>query len=159
MRAVSSRLMVSSDGITPPGGNRGASFDPVLMEITGLVTTVTDPSLAVDLVFSGVPFFTSSRISIRVGSSASGRTGCHRAHLDPAKQDVRSRRQPARISEVRSVGNARAPDLGAAYVIDGCEQYRGADYNEGADFGFSFHALAPAIPASSESGPARLCFL
>jgi hypothetical protein len=36
LRMASSRLIVSSDGISLPGGKRGASFDPVVIEMTGL---------------------------------------------------------------------------------------------------------------------------
>ena len=113
---MSSRLIVSCDGITLPGGNRGASFDPVLMEMTGLVITVTDPSFATDLAFSGVPCFTSSQNLnpgrvLRVGPH-----GCHFADFDAAKQDVGSRLQPARIPQVGPVGNTCALELRAAYA-------------------------------------------
>ena len=56
------------------GGRRGASFDPMLMEMAGLVMIVTDPSFATELAFTGVPCLMSNRISIRVGSCGSGRT-------------------------------------------------------------------------------------
>jgi len=45
LRSISSRLVVSTEEITLPAGNRGRSFNPVLIEVTGLATTVTHPRL------------------------------------------------------------------------------------------------------------------
>src|SRR5271166_554455 len=73
-RCMSSRLTVSSEGITAPACSRGASFVPVVMDTTGLLIRLTEPSFANDFAFTGVPFLTSNWISIRVGSVGSGRT-------------------------------------------------------------------------------------
>ena len=61
----------------------GHRLMPVVIDKAALFMMLTKPSLAIDFSFSGVPFLTSIRISIRVGSAIQGRTAVTLPQLIP----------------------------------------------------------------------------